>query len=123
MVMETQQLKRTDCNGSHKMATVLTFSKAGFLPGHPPPLPYGNTSRTQILYFPAPHNTQNKTQPSGLDNEMDLIQRLSRKSETALSELLTLPASSEVVLSAAPYFGVGMGKRFHSGDICLVIGP
>lgn len=54
---------------------------------------------------------------------MDLIQRLSRKSETALSELLTLPASSEVVLSAAPYFGVGMEKRFHSGDICLVIGP
>lgn len=67
-----------------------------------PPLPYGNTSWTQILYFPAPHNTQNKTQPSGLDNETDLIQRLSRKSEIALSELLMLPASSEVVLSAAP---------------------
>lgn len=55
---------------------------------------------------------------------MDLIQRLSRKSETALSELLILPASFQGVLSSAPWFGVRVGKGFRFGDIwCLVIFP
>lgn len=99
MVMETQQLKRTDCNGSHKMATVLTFSKAGFLPGHPPfPMATLAGPRSCISLLPIIL----KTKLSPLDNETDLIQRLSRKSEIALSELLMFPASSEVVLSAAP---------------------
>ena len=89
-----------------------------------PSLPYSNPSWTQILYFPPVHNTRNKTQPSRLDNGMDLIQRLSRKSETALSELLMFPESSQGVLSSASWFGVRVGKGFRFGDIwCLVIGP
>lgn len=62
-------------------------------------------------------------QNPGFDNRTDLTERLSRKSETVLSELLQLPAHSKVVLSSAPWVGVGVGKGLHFGDICyLVIG-
>lgn len=54
-------------------------------------------------------------QNPGFDNRTDLKERLSRKSETVLSELLQLPARSKVVLSSAPWVGVGVGKGLHLG--------
>lgn len=39
MVMETRQLKYSDYNRPHKMATILTLSKGGFQPGHTPSFP------------------------------------------------------------------------------------
>lgn len=44
MVMETQQLKYGDYNGPHKTATVLTFSKGNFQPGHTPSFPTATPS-------------------------------------------------------------------------------
>lgn len=105
------------------MAVVLTFSKGDFQPGHTLSFPPQQHQLDLDPVFPYVLIIQTKTQPPGLDNGTDLTERLSRKSETALSELLQLSAHSKVVLSSAPWVGVGIEKGFHFGDICcLVIG-
>lgn len=112
MVMETQQLKYGDYNGPHKMATVLTFSKGDFQPGHTPSFPKQHQLDLDPVFPSCPYYSH---QNPGFDNRTDLTERLSRKSETVLSELLQLPARSKVVLSSAPWVGVGVGKGLHLG--------
>lgn len=73
MVMQTQQLKYGDYNGHHRWLPPHLF-KRQFTARHAPS-------------FPLMHIPQAETQPPGFDSGMARTERLSRKSETALSEL------------------------------------
>ena len=115
MVMQTQQLKYGDYNGPRRWPPSSPFQKA-VSSRTSPFLPRSNARGTQSLCFPLVHARQAETQLPGFDSGTARTERLSRKSETAFSELLQLPASSEMVLSFAARLGLGVGKAFHSGD-------
>lgn len=73
MVMRARQLRSGGHKGPHKMATILAFSNGSFQPGHTQPSPQQPQLDSDPVFPSCPYYSM-KTQPSGLDNGMDLIE-------------------------------------------------